>query len=134
MKKAIEKIINQFHVIELLIYGVIGGVAWITQAGTYYIAIKAHVFPSVAMIFGNFIGMVVAYFGHVRFTFKRKHRFSRVEFIKFFVTSFLGLCFNVACVRMVTKVLDLNPIYALIPTIITPFLTFLINKFWAFRV
>lgn len=132
MKRIIKKV-HRRHAIELFTYAFVGGSAWIVQTAVYFASIKVHIFPSVSMILGNFAGMVIAYFGHVRFTFKQSHRFSHKEFIKYVVTSAFGLCFNVGCVRIMTKLFEFEPSYAIIPTIFTPLLTFLISKFWAFK-
>lgn len=121
------------HAVEVLTYLFVGGSAWMVQTIVYVLLLKIHVFPSVAMIFGNFAGMFVSYFGHTKYTFKKTHKFSHKEFIKFMVTSTIGLGINVSGVRIITKVLMLNPHYAIIPTIFTPAVTFLISKFWAFK-
>jgi putative flippase GtrA len=132
MKKIIKKV-HRRHAIQLLTYAFVGGGAWVVQTLTYFMAIRIGVFPSVAMIIGNFAGMLFAYFGHVKFTFKRSHKFSHKEFVKYLATSIIGLCFNVLCVRIMTKVFHTAPEYAVVPTIITPAFTFIISKFWAFR-
>ena len=125
--------IKNKHTMELLTYGLVGGSAWCLQTIVYIAAIHLAVFPSVAMLLGNMAGMVISYFGHVRFTFKRTHKFSTPEFIRFVATSIFGLCLNVGGVRVITKVLFLNPHYGVIPTIFTPLITYLISKFWAFK-
>ena len=132
MKKIIKKV-HRRHAIELFTYAFVGGSAWVVQTLVYYAAIKISIYPSVSMILGNFAGMVVAYFGHVKFTFKRSHKFSHKEFIKYVVTSIIGLCFNVLCVRIMTKVFEVDAVYAVLPTLLTPLLTFVISKFWAFK-
>lgn len=131
--KNIIKRVHRRHAIQLFTYAFVGGSAWVAQTLVYFAALKVHIYPSVGMILGNFVGMIVAYLGHVKFTFKRKHKFSHKEFIKFFATSVFGLCFNVLGVRIMTKVFEVEPAYAILPTIITPLLTFLISKFWAFK-
>ena len=120
--KIIIKKVHRRHAIELFTYAFVGGSAWLVQTLTYYAAIKIDIYPSVSMILGNFVGMVVAYFGHVKFTF-----------IKYLVTSIIGLCFNVLCVRIMTKEFEVDAVYAVLPTLLTPLLTFLISKFWAFK-
>lgn len=132
MKKLINKV-KRRHAIEIFTYLCVGGSAWVVQTITYLLLMKVHIFPSVSMIGGNFCGFIVAYFGHVRFTFKRTHRFSHTEFVKFLVTSMIGLCINVGGVRIITKVFMLHPGYGIIPTIFTPGITFLISKLWAFK-
>lgn len=133
MVKKIIKKISLRHIQELLVYGLVGASAWMMQTLLFIIFIKIHVFPSIAMALGNFGGFVIAYFGHIRFTFKKQHKFSHRDFIKFLLASVVGLMLNVAGVRIITKVLLLNPHYAIIPTIFTPGITFLISKFWVFK-
>ena len=132
MKKIIKKI-HRRHAIELLTYGFVGGGAFIVQTITYFMALKIEIFPSVSMIIGNFAGMLFAYFGHVKFTFKRTHKFSHKEFVKYVATSIIGLIINVLAVRIMTKEFNIDPKYAFLPTLITPAITFFISKFWAFR-
>lgn len=132
IKEHVRKI-KRHHIREVLVYGLVGIAALVVQDLIYWVMHRYFaVFPSVAMILGNFGGMFVAYYGHIRFTFK-KRRYSRSEFVKFMVVSGVGLCVNVGGVRIITKVLMLSPSWGLLPTFITPFITFLINKFWAFR-
>lgn len=132
MKKIINKV-EPRHIREVIVYGAVGGFSWVVQTICYVLFVHLHVFPSIAMIIGSTAGMITSYFGHVRFTFQKTHKFSHNEFVKFMITSIIGLVFNVLGVRVVTKILHLNPHYAIIPTIFTPALTFLISKFWAFR-
>lgn len=131
--KAIIKKIELRHAVEAFTYLLVGGSAWVVQTIIYVLLLRIHIFPSVAMIIGTFAGMFVSYFGHTKFTFKKTHKFSHTEFIKFAVTSMVGLGINVSGVRIITKILILNPHYGIIPTIFTPAVTFLISKFWAFK-
>ncbi len=133
MIKQHVKIAHHKHIREILVYGMVGIAALIVQDLIYWFAHRNGVFPSVAMILGNIGGMFIAYFGHIKYTFK-KERYSKREFAKFVITSGIGLLINVGGVRFITKVLLLSPTWGLIPTFITPFITFLISKFWAFRV
>ena len=132
MKKIIEKV-HRRHAIEVLTYGVVGGGAFVVQTIIYFMALKINIFPSISMILGNFAGMLFAYFGHVRFTFKRTHKFSHKEFVKYVATAIIGLVINVLAVRIMTKVFELDPKYAVLPTLITPGITFFISKFWTFK-
>lgn len=132
MKHIIKKV-NRRHIREMFIYGLVGGSAWIVQTLMFIVCIRFHIFPSISMMIGNFAGFVVAYFGHIRFTFQKSHKFSHSEFIKFSVTSAVGFIINVGGVRFIIKVLELDPHYGIIPTIFTPGITFLISKFWAFK-
>lgn len=133
MIKQHVKSAHRKHLREILVYGMVGVAALIVQDAIYWLAHRNGMFPSVAMILGNVGGMFVAYFGHIKYTFK-KERYSKREFAKFVITSGIGLLINVGGVRFITKVLLLSPTWGLVPTFITPFITFLISKFWAFRV
>ena len=127
------KKIKRHHLREIAVYGVVGGGAWVVQTIIFLLMVKMQIFPSVGMILGTLGGFLVSYFGHTHLTFRKTHRFSHTEFMKFMVTSVIGLCINVGGVRVITKVLLLDPLYGIIPTIFTPFVTFLISKFWAFK-
>lgn len=133
IKNHVKKI-HRHHIRELMVYGVVGITALGVQDLIYWVAHRYYgVFPSVSMIMGNIGGMFVAYVGHIKFTFK-KERYSKREFLKFVITSGIGLLINVGGVRFITKVLLLSPAWGLAPTFVTPFITFLVSKFWAFRV
>lgn len=121
------------HIREIIIYGMVGVTALIIQDSIYLLAPHFGVYPTVAMIIGNFVAMFVAYFGHTKFTFNKQHKFSRHEFSKFLITSCIGLLINAGGVRLITKVLMLDHLWGLIPTFISPLVTFLISKFWAFK-
>ena len=121
------------HIREVLVYGAVGIAALVVQDVIYWICHRyLGIFPSVAMIFGSIGGMIVAYLGHVKYTFK-KHRYSKREMAKFLITSMIGMAINVGGVRFITKVLLLSPAWGLAPTFVAPFVTFVISKFWAFR-
>lgn len=127
------KRIKRHHIREIIVYALVGLSALAVQDAIYWVAHRYFaIYPSVAMIIGTFAGMIVSYIGHVKYTFK-KHRFSKREFAKFMLTSGVGLVINVGGVRFITKVLVLDPSWGLLPTFITPAITFLISKFWAFR-
>jgi putative flippase GtrA len=132
MRRVIKKV-QRRHIREVVVYGFVGGSAWVIQTLFFVLCIHFHVFPSISMMIGNFAGFIVAYFGHIRFTFRKSHKFSHSEFMKFMVTSAIGLMINVGSVRFIIKVLELDPHYGIIPTIFTPGITFLISKFWAFK-
>ena len=127
------KRIKRQHIREVVIYGIVGVMAVLVQDSLYWLLHRYfQVYPSVSMILGNLGGMVVGYLGHIKFTFK-KSRSSKREFSKYLITSLIGLSLNVGGVRIITKVLQLSPLWGILPTFVTPFITFLISKFWAFR-
>lgn len=133
IKEHVKTIQKNQHLREILIYGVVGISALIAQDIIFLLGPSFGVYPTVAMIVGNLVGMFISYYGHSKFTFQ-KSRYSKREFIKFAITSMVGLVINAGSVRIITKVLMLDHTWGLLPTFITPIITFLISKFWAFRV
>jgi putative flippase GtrA len=131
--KTIIKLVTHRQTVEIMTYAIVGICAWICQTIVFIIGIHSNISPGIAMVFGNISGLFVAYFGHVRLTFKRKHKFLRNEFIKFMSTAIFGLLLNLTSVKIITQLLHLDPHYSIIPTIITPLLTFLLSKFWTFK-
>lgn len=132
IKRHVRKLYQNKHTREIMIYGIVGICSLIVQ-DILFIALSHYgMFPTVAMIIGNFTAMFVSYYGHSKFTFK-KHKFSKREFVKFTITSTIGLILNAGGVRLITKVFMMNHLWGLLPTFITPIVTFLISKFWAFR-
>ena len=128
IKKHVRKIYQNKYGREMIVYAMVGICALIVQDILYVLLPRFGVFPTVAMIIGNFAGMFVSYYGHSKFTFK-KSAFSKREFIKFTIVSAIGLLINASGVRLITKVLMLNHLWGLLPTFITPAITFLISKF-----
>jgi putative flippase GtrA len=131
VKKLLKKIKFQL-IIEILTYGVVGGVAWLTQTIGYITLINLHNSPLTSMVLGNLFGMLVSYYGHVKYTFK-KNKLSHKDFIRFTLASLIGLLINTGSVKIVTSVLHLNPHFGIVPTLFTPLITFLISKFWVFK-
>lgn len=133
IKDHVKNIHQNQHIREIAIYGAVGICALIIQDIIFLVAPNFGMYPTVAMIIGNFVGMFVSYYGHSKFTFK-KTKYSKREFIKFSITALIGLVINAGSVRVITKVFMLDHTWGLLPTFITPFITYLISKFWAFRV
>lgn len=131
MKKLINNI-NLKHIREIIVYGIVGGSAWVSQTICYIILINSHASALFSMFIGNLSGMLVSYYGHVKFTFK-KGKFSHSDFIRFIIASLIGLSINVLGVKIVVEWLNLNPHFGIIPTFLTPLITYLISKFWVFR-
>jgi putative flippase GtrA len=67
------------HIREVIVYGMVGVSALVVQDIIYWVCHHYFgVFPSIAMIIGSAGGMLIAYFGHVKYTFK-KHRYSLAD-------------------------------------------------------
>lgn len=133
IKNHVKSLHHNQHVREMIIYGIVGIGALVVQDIIFLVTPSFGVYPTVAMILGNFAGMFVSYYGHSKFTFK-KEKYSKREFIKFAITALIGLLINAGSVRIITKIFMLDHTWGLLPTFITPVITYLISKFWAFRV
>ncbi len=131
--KTIIKIIRQKNIREVILYVVIGLLALLIQMGFYTILCYFNLLPSIASILGSISGMVFGYFGHTKYTFERTHRFSHKEFIKYIITGVICLFINSISVYIITNILHYNSYIGLLPMFLTPILSFLIVKFWAFK-
>jgi putative flippase GtrA len=131
--KTIVKIIRKKHIREIILYGIIGILALIVQMGCYTFLCQLKLMPSIASIIGSIAGMVFGYFGHTRYTFQRTHKFSHHEFIKYIITGIICLAINTLSVYIITDLLKYSSHAGLLPMFITPFISFLISKFWAFK-
>lgn len=132
MRQIIKKV-RLHHVRQVAIYGVVGLTALAAQMVAYLLLCDVHVAPLLANVVGNGLGMVLSYHGHTRYTFARNHRFEQAEFMKYCATSLIGLGVSSLGIYIVVHVLKLNSSLGIIPMVLTPGVTFLISKFWAFR-
>ncbi len=131
--KAIIKKIKRHHIKQVIVYGVVGVAALLVQVVLYFILCRLSVNPLYANFIGNGMGVIVGYKGHTKFTFERTHKFSQKEFIKYVVTALIGLAINSISVYVLVTLLKYHSDVGLIPMFITPGITFLISKFWAFK-
>ncbi|MFN8770383.1 MAG: GtrA family protein [Neisseriaceae bacterium] len=132
MKKILKRI-KRRHIKQLIIYGIVGVVALIVQMILYLVLCRLHLNPLYANLIGAGAGMVVAYKGHVRYTFEKNHKFSKSEFAKYVITALIGIAFNSTGIYLLVQVLKYHSDIGVIPVMLTPLLTFVINKFWSFR-
>jgi putative flippase GtrA len=132
MKKIIKKI-KRRHLTQVFTYGIVGVIALAIQMLIYMLLCRVGLNPLFATIVGASGGIVVAYQGHVKFTFKKAHKFSRSEFIKYVVTAVFGMVFNSVAVYVLVNLLKYHMDIGLIPMLFTPGITFIINKLWSFK-
>ncbi len=124
------------HIKELSVYGIVGILALIMQIITYSYLLTTELLkyhPIIANIFANTVGMFVSYYGHTRFTFKKTHHFSHTEFIKFIITSLIGLMITSVGIYIIVNILKLNSQLGIVSMFFAPFITFMISKFWVFK-
>ena len=143
MKRIIKRV-RRHHIKEVVIYGMVGLTALVTQMSIYLFLTSPKIHmkisitplltdPVIATIIGNVVGMLVSYYGHTRFTFQKTHHFSHEEFVKFVITALIGLAVSTSGIYILVTLLKFNHYFGLLPMIISPGITFLISKFWAFR-
>ncbi|MCE2705473.1 MAG: GtrA family protein [Proteobacteria bacterium] len=132
MKKIIKKI-KVRHIKQVLIYGLVGVAALVTQLVSYLFLCKLNMYPLYANFTGGVLGVLVGYKGHTKYTFERTHKFSHQEFIKYIITAIIGILINSLGVYILVNVLKYSSSVAVLPMLATPGITFIINKFWAFK-
>ena len=130
----LHKKIKKHHLREIFIYGLVGLSALGVQSLIYLLLAGNGAAPLLATLVGNSCGMLVSYFGHTIFTFKKTHKFSRKEFIKFIITNVTGLALNSLFTILLVNIMHTHYSTVLYPqAFITPLVTFLISKFWVFK-
>lgn len=132
MKKIIKKIKIR-HIRQVFIYGLVGVVALVTQLFTYLTLCKLKMYPLYANFIGGILGVLVGYKGHTQYTFEKTHKFSRREFVKYILTSIIGIFINSISVYLLIDIFKYGSNIGIIPMLLTPGVTFIINKFWAFK-
>lgn len=131
--KTIIKKVRKKHIKQVFLYGIIGIIALFIQMLVYTGLCYIKIIPSIASIFGSISGMVFGYFGHTKYTFEKTHKFSHKEFIKYIITGIICLSINGVSIYVLTNLLHYNSHLGLLPMFLTPFVSFLISKFWAFK-
>jgi len=69
-----------------------------------------------------FIGMIVAFFGNKKYTFKKTNKKSAHQFLDFFIISVIDLCLNVIIIKIFTEYLGIWYILSKIITVIIIFI------------
>ena len=131
--KAIIKKIRKKHLKQIILYGVIGVIALLLQMLVYTSLCYLKLIPSIASIFGSISGMIFGYFGHTKYTFEKTHKFSHKEFIKYIITGVICLSINGVSIYILTNILNYSSHIGLLPMFLTPLISFIISKFWAFK-
>lgn len=92
--------------------------------------------PRAALVIGTIVATVVGYFAHGAFSFRGHGGRDRggVRFGRFLLTNVIGLVLNYLYVELLVRQMDL-PAWSPIPLffVLTPLLTFLLNRSWVFR-
>jgi putative flippase GtrA len=121
------------QILQIATYGAVGMMALIMQSILYIILCTLTMGPVMANYIGTAAGFVISYIGHTRYTFKKQHKFAHREFIKFTITVLIGLLMSSSGIFFIVNVLHKPSIFGIIPILISPIVTFLISRFWAFK-
>lgn len=115
---------------------VVGFLATLVHVAVYAGTIQ---FLGAAPLLANTLGFVIAvnlsFLGHHFWTFHDPQvERSRSGLIRFWGVALTGFLLNTLFVQLITGTLGLSYAWAIPPMVgVTPFVTFLISKFWAFR-
>lgn len=119
---------------QLFCFGVVGVAATLTH---YLIALSAHEVAGISVYVANFMGyvtaMAVSYFGHGLFTFQVA--LTRATLQRFVVASVSTFLFSEALLWALESGTTLPSRVTLsIVVVSVPIVSFLLNKFWVYRV
>ncbi len=119
-------------------FGLVGLLATFTHAAVFSVfAGFTDLHSALANALGFVAAFVVSFFGHLRFTFQIS-RAGQADiyliFIRFLFTALMGFSLNALLVHLVVEVVHLHFFVAAAGIVlITPTLTFLLNKFYVFQ-
>lgn len=121
--------------LQLLRYGITGGIVTIFGVAAYLVAVGWGQFPPlVSNVVAYLVSMALGYFMHARFSFRETSGdASARQGGKFFVTSGISFALNSVFVWLFTDALewdDRSPVIAMI--FITPAICFVIYRKWVF--
>jgi putative flippase GtrA len=122
---------------QILAYAVGGGAVTLFHSATYWVlAQPLHVEPYVANSIAAIFAGLVGYILHSRFTFGhgRSDGGEARSFGRYVLVSLLCYGLNSVWVWLVVKHMGMSVATSIIPMIlVTPWLGFALNRFWAFR-
>lgn len=122
------------QLIELLRFGAVGGIATLVHALVYLLALPV-LAPQAANLAGFSGAVAFSYFGHRYFSFRvQDARDARPKSgQRFVIVSAVGYVLNAGLVLISDKVLGAPELGFWAIALVTPVVTFLLLKFWAFR-
>jgi putative flippase GtrA len=120
---------------EINLFVVVGVAATCCQVA---VALAAQRWLGLGPVLASFVGYAgsvgVSYLGNSRLTFRRP-ALHGPQFVRFATISLTGLAINLATVYLCTRALGAPLWLAMVPVVmVVPASTFLMSKFWAFRV
>ena len=117
---------------EALRFGAVGGLATLTHAGLYLMALGL-LAPQLANLAGFVTALAVSYLGHACFSFRRDAGHRPGAPLRFVLSAGLGFALNAGFVALATHGLGAPALGFWAIALITPALSFVLLKFWVFR-
>ncbi|MBV9929532.1 MAG: GtrA family protein [Alphaproteobacteria bacterium] len=121
---------------QLARYGIAGlGVTALSTAVYSAAAVLAGVAPMLANVCGYGVGLVAGYLVHSRWSFAARREEEAAMVVRFVGATLCGFALNSFWVWLLTGPMHLPPL-APVPAMVgvTPLLSFLVNRYWVFRV
>ena len=121
---------------QLMRYGIAGlGVTALSALVYSAAAVLGHVPPMLANVCGYAVGLVAGYIVHSRWSFAARREDEAAMFARFFGATLFSFALNSFWVWLLTGPIHLPPL-APVPAMVgvTPILSFLVNRYWVFRV
>ena len=121
---------------QLIRFGITG--AFVTALGVGVYAVVALVLqwhPQLGNVIAYVVAVATGYVMHSSWSF-RGHggERTRATKLRFLMVSIISFAFNAFCVWLLYTYLDLGPAAPIVPMlVITPVVTFLLNRHWVFR-
>ena len=131
-----QKIANHSTFIQLLEYGIVGGIAFVADYGSLWCLTEyAHVHHLVSAALAFIIGLAVNYLLSIRWVFKERAYDNKwMEFAIFAIIGVIGLGFNELIIYVVTDLMTLHYMLGkIVSTIIVFFWNFFARKIVLFR-
>jgi putative flippase GtrA len=115
---------------------IVGGFLTSLSAAIYWGAVRLCVEPLLASVIGHLVGLLIGFRLHAQWTFADAAQSTRsaAENLRFVLVSLSGLACNLVWVQLLVRTFaapDWAPIVPMI--LVTPALTFAVNRIWVFR-
>jgi putative flippase GtrA len=133
---ALPSLVRSEAFAQLVRYGIAGlGVTALSAAAYAAAAIAAGIPPMLANVCGYAVGLVAGYAVHSRWSFAADCASEAATVVRFVGATFCAFALNTMWVWLFTSLLRLPPLAPLPAMVaVTPLLSFLVNRYWVFRV
>jgi putative flippase GtrA len=130
----LQKRINLSLLKQLCRFGFVGVSAMMVHWCTVVTLVPLGLAPLTANTVGFLVAFQCSYFGHRYWTFQETRSCPKKSLFRFFITALSGFVLNQLLFALLLKFTDINyRIALLIVLVLVAFSTFILSKFWAFR-